>query len=94
MFFSQLLAQLLLDEIASLVDKNKIIDVADLLLQGIWLSVDDILINYPGWYCINMALMNLGQIKLQVPRVIINKKLLLNACASCDTLQRFSASNV
>lgn len=82
MFFSLLLAQLLLDEIASLVDKDSIIDVADLLLQGIWLTVDDILINYPGWYGSNMALMNLGQIKLQVPIVIINKKLLLSACAS------------
>lgn len=32
MFFSLLLAQLLLDEIASLVDKDNIIDAADLLL--------------------------------------------------------------
>lgn len=57
------------------------------------LVLPDILINYPGRYSINTALMNLGQIKLQVPTVIINKKLLLSACASCDTLQRFLASN-
>lgn len=35
-----------------------------------------------------MVLMNLGQIKWQVPIVIINKELLLSDCVSCETLQR------